>query len=155
MRRSLGLSVLSFDLCYSVGKIVKVGAEGIEQPGDGAPARVAPAALDVGHIRLAGAHAVGECLLSEPCGITQRTHGAAKEAGVVDGAGGHRSVFVYLRYQVCCGRVRHNNKWRPRCSNTRAPGTEDQGFGTQATIPSRLHASARGLRCLRPRRNRR
>ncbi len=78
------------DLGYRVGELVQVGAEGVQESDDRAPARVAPPTLDVGHVRLARRYACSEHLLSDAGAFSEYSYCSSEGMRVVVGARNHR-----------------------------------------------------------------
>lgn len=81
------------------------------------------AVLDLRDVRGADLDAVCELLLRKPCPITQCTQSVTKGHVITGGRVGGLDDLVTFTDRLGYGSLDRPYKWRPRCVNTRAPGT--------------------------------
>jgi len=149
-------SVLALDLGDCVGELMQIRADAGEQPGDAVPADAAVAVLELGEVGHADLCSLSELALGEP-GLDAKAAKRGPEEAVITSwvVFGQRADHCNIgKHPLGCGK---SNKWRPRCGNTRAPGTGsvNSRHAGHATNLVRGDVLARAvLRSLPSRRNR-
>ena len=114
--------LLLLDLGDCVGELVQIRADAGEQPRDAVPADAAVAILELGEVGHADPRALSELALGEPRLHAQLAKRGPEEAVITSCVVfGQRADHCNIgKHPLGCGK---SNKWRPRCINTRAPGT--------------------------------
>lgn len=147
---SLSCLGLLLSVGHRIGQLMNVNVHAAEQPHDAVPADAAMAVLKLREVRDTDVGARTHLLLGQPLLDAQLAEGTPERLVIADRCVGWRVADHCNLSKVQVG-FAGPYKRRPRCSNTRAPGAEDQGLqrvGHDTVGPSWLSSPRHSLRRL-------